>query len=309
MSQESLLPRSNGDLEGTAHRNLPKYLVIRFNDESVADLKLNITQVSLDTVTVQWLRQLCRELRSEQTSRRRLRFIRNGNVLSSNANIGANIARYFDRVQASESTENGEPLTELLYYIHCAIGADILTNDELANEDALDAIGPSEDSMTTQAIGFDRLRSIGFNDEEIELLRQQFRMTYGDVEEEEEGLLNSGNSIDNHQSEGESRGRDIRQLEEMWMESGAAPADTANGPNWGEALGEERNEMEDRFNSIPTTNIKHNRDILFGMMIGFCLGIFALLLMRNEGLFSKKQKVYIIVGVGTNILFCLARAF
>lgn len=307
-SEEPLLPRSNGDIaDSSTHLgNLPKYIVIRFSDESVADLKLNISQVSRDTINTQWLRRLCRELRNEQTSRRRLRFIRDGNVLNSHANLGDEITRYFGRVVTAEG---GDSLTELLYYIHCVIGTDILTEEELANEDAMDALGPSEDSVTTQAIGFDRLRSVGFNDEEIELLRQQFRMTYGDVEEEEEELINSGNTRENRGSEDQTGRRDIRQLEEMWMESGAAPTDTTTAPNWTNAVGDERNDAEDRFNSIPATNIKHNRDLLIGITTGFCLGVFALLLMRNEGLFNKRQRMSIIIGVGTNILFCLVRGF
>ncbi|KAL3231468.1 hypothetical protein RNJ44_00503 [Nakaseomyces bracarensis] len=306
MSQEPLLPRNNGDMSSQVG-SLPKYIVIRFSDESVADLKLNISQVTPETVNTQWLRRLCRELRSEQTSRRRLRFIRDGNVLNSSAHLGNEITRYFDRVTG----ENDETLTELLYYIHCVIGTDIMTDEQLANEDALDALGPSEDAVTTQAIGFDRLRSVGFNDEEIELLRQQFRMTYGDIEDDdiEDDLINSQNSRENGSAEGTNGRRDIRQLEEIWMESGVTPAEGTDAPNWTVNGGEERNEIEDRFNSIPATNIKHNWDLLIGITTGFCLGIFALLLMRNEGLFNKRQRMSIIIGVVTNVLFCLVRAF
>ena len=89
------------------------------------------------------------------------------------------------------------------------------------------------------------------------------------------------------------------------MERGNDPMATAGD---GLQPGRDRNgEVEDRFNSIPVTDIRHNKDLLIGITTGFCLGIFALLLMKNEGLFNKRQRMSIIVRVATNVLFCLVR--
>lgn len=294
-----------GSLDGMPGDNggISRFIVVRFNDDTIPDLKLNITHVSMDTINTQWLRRLCRELRGEQTHRRRLRFIRNGNILNSRANLGSEILQYFERLQA-ENTEG--TLNELLFYVHCIIGTEDLTDEQLASEDVMDTMGPSADSVTTQAIGFDRLASVGFSEEEIELLRQQFRSTYGDPEEEDD-LLNGDESQSNIGRRGGNARRDMRQLEEMWMESGNDPMATAGD---GLQPGRDRNgEVEDRFNSIPVTDIRHNKDLLIGITTGFCLGIFALLLMKNEGLFNKRQRMSIIVGVATNVLFCLVRGF
>ena len=66
-----------GSLDGMPGDNggISRFIVVRFNDDTIPDLKLNITHVSMDTINTQWLRRLCRELRGEQTHRRRLRFI------------------------------------------------------------------------------------------------------------------------------------------------------------------------------------------------------------------------------------------
>ena len=217
-----------------------KFIVIRFSDVSVRDLQLNISNVPFSNINTHWLRRMCRELRPQQTQKRRLKFIRNGSILNTHSKIAEELTHYFDTANNSNvATGTSVAPEQNNYYIHCIIGTEELTQAELANEDLKDDATPSNDSMTTQAIGFDRLRSVGFTEQEIELLRQQFRATYGDLEEEEERLAQNGNRDD--------EGHDIRQLEEQWMESGSGTAQ-GNGAGGGN---------EDRFNSVPIANIKH----------------------------------------------------
>ena len=183
---------------------------------------------------------------------KRLRFIKNGRPLNSHSDLGI------------ESFKDNPNITEM--YIHGIIGAG-LTAEELTNEDNLDDdFSNTNENGTTQAIGFDRLRSVGFSEQEIDLLRQQFLATYGDLE-----------TMPNQQQ------RDIRQLEEQWMETGV------NDP------------QGQQFNSIGIANWKSNMDLLIGLSIGSLLGVFSLLLLKQQGLFSQRQKMSIVAGLIFNI--------
>lgn len=273
MSNEPLLPTVNTEIQD-------RFLVIRFSDENIHDLELNITSVSVTNINTKWLRQMCRNARSSDTNRRRLKFIRGGAILNSSSRLNTEMARYFS-IQDNDK-----------FYIHCMVGAELLSDDELANEDVLDDANPSSNSTTTQAIGFDRLRAVGFSDEEIEVFREQFRRTYGDLQQDnndyDDGVGMSGHVQNDN---------DIRELEEQWMETGV---NTENG---------NINTNTDAFGSIPIANFKYNTDLLIGITVGFCLGIFGFLLMKIDGLFNKRQKMSLVAGMLINIMFCLVRGF
>ncbi|SCW03393.1 LAFE_0G09428g1_1 [Lachancea fermentati] len=234
------------------------YIVVRFSDVQIDDLPLCITNVPTQEINTKWLRQMCRQLRGRWTQGKRLKFIRNGRLLNSHSDLG--LQQFF------QQGENDK------YYVHCIVGETLSAND-LANEDVMDDVSPATEGTTSQAIGFDRLRSVGFSDEEIELLRQQFRSTYGDLEE----LSRANNEA-----------RDIRQLEEQWMETGAT-------------------EDAEQFNSVGIANYKHNIDLLIGLIIGCVLGVFSLLLFKQEGLFNKRQKMAIVAGLLFNFTFGILR--
>lgn len=229
-----------------------KAVVIRFANDTIADLQLDITNIDPTLVTTSWLRRMCRQLKPTETRGKRLRFIKNGRPLNSHSDLGI------------ESFKDNPNITEM--YIHGIIGAG-LTAEELTNEDNLDDdFSNTNENGTTQAIGFDRLRSVGFSEQEIDLLRQQFLATYGDLE-----------TMPNQQQ------RDIRQLEEQWMETGV------NDP------------QGQQFNSIGIANWKSNMDLLIGLSIGSLLGVFSLLLLKQQGLFSQRQKMSIVAGLIFNI--------
>ncbi|SCV03181.1 LAMI_0H06106g1_1 [Lachancea mirantina] len=235
-------------------------VVVRFSDVEIPDLSLNVNNIPLQEINTKWLRTMCRQLRGRFTNGRRLKFIRNGRMLNSHSDL--RLEEYFDA---------GSPQ----FYVHCIVGQE-LSRDELSREDALDDAVQNTEGTTTQAIGFDRLRSVGFSDEEIELLRQQFRTTYGDLDE-----LSRTNG---------NEARDIRQLEEQWMETGA-------------------NEEDSRISSVTIADYKHNVDLLIGLTVGCVLGVFSLLLFKQEGLFNKRQKMAIIGGLLFNFMFGILRRY
>ncbi|KAM3163682.1 DSC E3 ubiquitin ligase complex subunit 3 [Lachancea thermotolerans] len=242
---------SGSELDGSPSQD--RVVVVRFSDEQMEDLPLNVNNVSLSDVNTSWLRRMCRQLRGRSLSNRKLRFIRSGRFL--NASTDLQLQRYF------ESTNDK-------FYVHCIVGQE-LTPQELANEDSVDETQQNTEGTTTQAIGFDRLRAVGFSDEEIELLRQRFRSTYGDLEE-----LSRDNG----------EGQDIRQLEEHWMETGA-------------------NDENDQLGAVGIANYKHNKDLLIGLVVGCVLGVFSFLLMKQEGLFNKPQKLAMVGGLLINMGF------
>ncbi|CDO93602.1 unnamed protein product [Kluyveromyces dobzhanskii CBS 2104] len=236
-----------------------KAIVVRFANDTVADLPLDITNIDSNMITTTFLRRMCRQLKPAETRGKRLRFIQNGRPLNSRSNLGI------------DNFKNSSSATEM--YVHCIIGRD-LTAEEMGHEDTLDdSFSNTSENGTTQAIGFDRLRSVGFSEQEIDLLRQQFLATYGDVE-----------TMPDQQQ------RDIRQMEEQWMETGA------NDP------------QGQQFNSIGIANWKSNMDLLVGLSIGSLLGVFSLLLLKQDGLFSQRQKMSIIAGLIFNIAWWV-RAF
>ncbi|AET41608.1 Dsc3p Ecym_8330 [Eremothecium cymbalariae DBVPG len=247
---------SNEPLITQQARRKKRFIVIRFSDASLKDLPLEISSIPYGDINTRWMRRMVRQIRPGQTSNRRLKFIRNGQPLNSRSVL--RLEQFFE-----ESEENDK------YYVHCIIGGE-LNAEQQRDEDALDDIGQQPDGATSQAIGFDRLRSVGFSDEEIELLRQQFRATYGD--------------LDDVQQQRGAGDNDIRHLEEQWIETGV----TDQGM---------------QFNSIPIANYKYNIDLLIGLVIGCLLGVFSILLMKQDGLFTKRQKMAIVAGIIFNIAF------
>ncbi|ODV93251.1 hypothetical protein PACTADRAFT_77604 [Pachysolen tannophilus NRRL Y-2460] len=285
--------------------------IIKFSDNS-RDLSVPITDAS--HLTAVWLRKTIRNLRPEETKTRRLRFIYGGKVLTNNKDFGEQILRLKKRVpldntgvgsgssaSASASAdssaradksarapvleselENEQHAGPEKIYIHCLVGEQ-LTAEELANEEALDSSQQQQRQTTTPApMGFDRLLSQGFSQQDISELRRQFAQLYGDV-------LHSGNS------------EDIRQLEDRWIDS------TVN------------NEIDD-FNTmtggINNTragggNIDTNTDLLVGILVGSLLGVLALFLLKLDSwnYFTKRTKMAIVAGVIVNFSFAVVRAW
>lgn len=249
MSNQPLLPTTNPVIE-------PKQIKIIFSDDTIQPLLL--TNIPTE-INYKWLRRNIRSLRSNECHDKTLKFLKNG-VYINELQFENEINKYLN-----DSSGNGP------FFIHCMIGIESMTNEELNEEDNKDdALGGNnangeDGTQPMGAIGFDRLRGLGFSDEEIGLLRQQFQSTYGeDVTE------------------------NTRELEERWMENDVRDDD-------------------EQFNSIPIGNYKHNIDLLIGITIGFTLGIFSLILIRQDGLFNRRQLMAIYAGIMVNIVICFTR--
>ncbi|CCF59219.1 hypothetical protein KAFR_0G01850 [Kazachstania africana CBS 2517] len=258
-----------------------KIIKVVFTDDRISPISLNITKISpVSKVTIIWLRKMIRELKPSETKDHALRFLKSGTIISASA-FNEQIISYINSTNADA------------FFIHCMIGVDELSSEEVLHEEQNDDSGRlnnvNNGTETMGAIGFDRLRSIGFSDEEIELLRSQFRSTYGDVLQNND--VDEGNDVDGSGGESDRTSRrNIRELEEQWMENGAGDND-------------------ERFNSVPIANFKHNKDLLVGLCVGFCFGIFAIILWKIDGLFNKRQRYCLVAGMIINIMFCLVRGF
>ncbi|CCK68000.1 Dsc3p KNAG_0A03115 [Huiozyma naganishii CBS 8797] len=222
-----------------------------------------------DQLSVPWLRARVRAERPLQCGGRTLRFVRGGGGLAS-----AQLAREWREFVTEGGTD--------CYYVHCVVGTEVVRDaTELQLRDAAEEAALQDGSAQVGgemgAIGFDRLRGLGFSDEEVELLRSQFRATYGDV-------------IETETTGGGTRAEELRRLEEQWMENDAVADD-------------------DRFNAIPASNWRHNWDLLTGISVGFGLGVFSLILLRFDGLFNKRQHMSIVAGVLINFVFWVMRGF
>lgn len=241
-------------------------VVIRFSN-SMPDLHLPL--VKLDELSIGWLRKSVRGSQKD-LSQKRLRFIHSGKVLTTSTNF----KEEFLKVQKFDKSDNNSSEFDKRFYIHCLIG-DTLTSEELTKENELDN-RVQEQSTTPAPVGFDRLASAGFSQEDINALREQFRQLYGDL------------PIANNDNNGDGT-RDIRQLEERWIDSSVNEHDEFNATNAG------------------SSHLGGNEDLLIGILIGCLLGVLSLFLLKEEQLFSKRQRMAIVAGFIVNFSFALVR--
>ncbi|KAK9485017.1 DUF2407 C-terminal domain-containing protein [Lipomyces starkeyi] len=178
-------------------------LAIRFSKTSIPDLRMPLPAPGTST-PVSALKRQIRKARPADTSRRRLRLIHAGRVLPDTTDLSPLVRPIVDQHSAVTASlpvgEDGEPLT---IWLHCSVG-DQLTDEELSREsDTGSQQGPS---TIPQPLGFDRLRSAGFSDQDIAQLRTQFNRLHG---------VAAGTDSDA-----------ARQLEERWIDEGASAPDT-----------------------------------------------------------------------------------
>lgn len=284
MSKEPLLS------EMETNTTIPKYIKILFTNETIQPILLEITNVPSTSLTLKSLRQTIRNIKHSETDQRTLRLLKSGSIITESF-YNTQITRYLN----SNINGNDDP-----FLLHCVIGIDEISNiDEIRqfeqqDDDGVSHLGSSQNQNGNGmgAIGFDRLRSVGFSDQEIDLLRSQFRSTYGDLENRGNDDDDDDDTDNNNFNQNNSNGNNetnIRELEEQWMENGVADND-------------------DRFNSIPNANFKHNIDLLIGITVGFTFGVFGLILMKFDGLFNKRQKMSIFAGLIVNVIFSFLRS-
>lgn len=275
MSNEPLLPVTQN-----THHIGTKQIKVIFSNDTIPPLVIPHIPSDID---YKWLRRNIRSLRSQQCSDKSLKFLKNG-VYINESQFKSSLLKYLNA-----NDPNNSP-----FFIHCMIGIESLSPSELIAEDLRDDTlgGINQNNNGSEpmgVIGFDRLRGLGFSDEEINLLRQQFRAAYIDEEASNNNNNNNGNSNSNSNMMGTDMER-VRELEERWMENDVRD-----------------DGADEQFNSIPIGNFKHNIDLLIGITIGFTLGIFSLILIRQDGLFNRRQLMAVYAGIMINIVVCLTK--
>jgi hypothetical protein len=203
---------SNGGT-GTPVPIVPFHASVRFSSSSQPDLEVTVPNVNESPLpTIATLKQQIRFLRPVETHNRRLRLILAGKVLNDQALLKAIQKQHSRRRQSipavtpSVKGKEREPVPDRLW-IHCSMG-EPLSDEEFEEEEREKQV----QSTLPLPLGFDRLRSAGFSDEDIASLRLQFQRFHG----------SRGDEADNV---------DLTLMEERWLDetiglgAGATPGD------------------------------------------------------------------------------------
>ncbi|KAF1917066.1 DUF2407 C-terminal domain-containing protein [Ampelomyces quisqualis] len=312
------------------------YLIIRFT-ASVPDLPLSIYAPRVTTTLS--LKQLIRQNLPPQHAPARLRLIYAGKVLADTEPLSRSLrlppppprlnGPYNENESGSNSrgkqplrqspaagygTTADTPSDAKKCYIHCSLG-DALSHSELASEATLaesteeslkaqyetsstspslrreststasrsnDAQRRSSTAPQPQAQGFDRLLSSGFTAQEVASLRSHFQTN-----------LSFTHTPDTMPSPAE-----MRVLEDRWLDSTAtdpSPALTGEGGDagWGAGFAVEEGGLD---------------DMLWGYMTGFFWPLGALVWgFREEGVWSRRRQLAVVMGVLINTIFGFMR--
>ena len=318
------------------------YLIIRFT-ASVPDLPLSLyTPKTTSTLS---LKQLVRLHLPPDHAAARLRLIYAGKVLADTEPLSRSLklpppppprnVAYNENGPGSKS-KGKQPLKESpaveygtttdiphearKYYIHCSLG-DALSPTELASEATLaqnteislksqyetsssqrrDSSSNAKDSTSTdharrrsstttapqaQAQGFDRLLSSGFTSAEVAALRSHFQT----------------NLSFTHTPDTMPSPQQMRVLEDQWLDSSAndpsasltGSADGATGDaGWGAGFAVEEGGLD---------------DMLWGYMTGFFWPLGSLVWgFREEGVWTRRRQVAVVMGVLINAIFGFMR--
>lgn len=199
------------------HEQFQAELIIRFTT-ALPDLTIRVPDVS--TQSVPWLKQQIRKHRPDETGHKKLRLIYAGRVLVSGDGKTLVDQMRFVRPPPMDKPKavgkgKGKAVAEsssddfiIRAYVHCSIGDD-MTDEEIAQDEmegaATTAASAANDqpsrSTLPQPLGFDRLLSAGFTQEDVAALRAQF------------------NRI--HNITAESSPETSRLLEERWIDEAA----------------------------------------------------------------------------------------
>jgi DUF2407 ubiquitin-like domain/DUF2407 C-terminal domain len=164
---------------------LPFHASIRFSSSSLTDLEVTIPNVNESPLpTVLTLKQQIRFLRPAETHNRRIRLILAGKVLNDNTPLKAVQSQHRRRPSIAPAPpslkgKEKEVVIDRLW-IHCSMGEQ-LTDEEFEEEEREKQI----QSTLPLPVGFDRLRSAGFSDDDIASLRAQFQRFHGSRDEDE----------------------------------------------------------------------------------------------------------------------------
>ncbi|CAD1808341.1 hypothetical protein FOB58_000969 [Candida parapsilosis] len=276
-------------------------LVIRFTNalsstEQIPDLSIPIS-INFDKddvnklISTTWLKSTIRS-KLPQCSTKRLKLIYNGRVLNEKTDL----AKEVFKPRLAALSEND------LIYIHCVVSEE-LTRKQLEDENKLDN-KPQEVTTTPNVIGFDRLLQQGFSREDVNDLRQQFYQIYG------HDSAGGASSEIADLEEDETRQRNLRQLEERWIESTSnndATDQEAITSNTASAGPETADQVPPQ-TPLDTDETRVNEDLLLGFCLGVFLGVISVVfLLIDDTVFNKRQKMAIIAGLAINFSLALVR--
>jgi len=219
---------------------LPFYASIRFSSSSLSDLEITIPNVNeLPLPTVSTLKQQIRFLRPEETHNRRIRLILSGKVLGDHTLLKAILAQKRRRpsVPAIAPSVKGKEIDVDRLWIHCSMG-EPLTDAEFEEEER----EKQTQSTLPLPVGFDRLRSAGFSDDDIASLRAQFQRFHGSRGDEEDSV-------------------DVTAMEERWLDETIGLGGGGNVVDGGSTFDRKRLTFIDPNDSYEET--------LFGFFIGY----------------------------------------
>jgi hypothetical protein len=279
-------------------------LTIRFS-ASIPDLLLTIPNPHQATTST--LKQQIRKHLPADFATRRIRLIYAGKALVDNTPLSSSLKRPHSRTPSRSSTplppdsDNTsaflkakgktavrDPPSASRIYIHCSIGDVVLSPTDLALEASLanpkaDALSPAAStsnldaappSTTTPAPrGFDRLLTAGFNQSEILTLRSQFLAIQAHT----------------HTPDTMPSPTTLRELEDQWLDNS-----NTEGTGLVSAIDE-----EGQAGALD--------DLLWGSVMGFFWPVGCLWwACREEGIWSRRRKMAVVVGVLVNAGFgCL----
>lgn len=300
-------------------------LTVRFS-ASISDLLLDIA--TPETTTSAGLKQLIRAHLPSELSTHRLRLIYAGRGLEDSTSLTASlrlpppwsparISKVSNNGSAS-SKEKGKELAreQPRLYIHCSIGDIILSETDLADEAATASTllkKEPDDSITTPEQrqkqkqqeeasttipaprGFDRLLTAGFTAAEVTALRSQFL-----------AVQSVSRTPDTMPS-----GTELRDLEDRWLDDGTTTGSAATGGGGGGGgvgggIGDDAGDDGggDEGAWFGTGSRGAIDDMLWGAVMGFFWPIgCAMWLRREEGVWSWRKGLAVVVGVVVNAAF------
>jgi DUF2407 ubiquitin-like domain/DUF2407 C-terminal domain len=194
------LPASSSRPPGHAAPVLPFHASIRFSTTTLNDLEITIPNVNTTPPpTVATLKEQIRFLRPVETHNRRIRLILAGKVLMDQSLLKVIRAQHSRRPSFAPAPPSvkGKEKEQIIHrlWIHCSLGEQV-TDEEFESEERVN----QTQSTLPLPVGFDRLRSAGFTDDDIASLRAQFQRFHASrTGDEDDGV-------------------DITAMEERWLD-------------------------------------------------------------------------------------------
>lgn len=286
-------------------------ITVRFSTSN-PDLLLSIPATGNPTTAT--LKQSIRASLSEDLKNKRIRLIHAGKALDDAAPLSASLKRHVSRppsriptpgpydsgtdtdVSRSAKAKGKLPVRDqpsARVYIHCSIGDVTLSPEDLAAEVALASTTPDNEdepgsdtqhdqntstnvTTTTPAPrGFDRLLNAGFSLAEINTLRLQFMSIQAHT----------------HTPDSMPSPNTLRAMEDQWLDNSSSNLSLTQGD---ESQGGGMDVGDDSRGALD--------DMIWGTTIGFFWPVACLIWgIREEGIFSPRRKIAIVIGIVLNL--------